>query len=309
MNHPFYVLSSGDECTLIKKATELIQALDNNKDLFVVYYGGHGRINSERQAEWTCKRDLMSAKVPCSAIQTLFAEANLDVLILLGTCAAASATTGSQHGSMEAVTACGFESKALTLGEHSFTNTLIDLKETKKGRGGAKLERYSKALSIEVCRRNVLPPPSTSATEPEANPPVDTMDLDFDDPCSSPLSSIPAVTPSVRFPHALISLALEESQPDLDVKKTARWLESIPLLAKWAKVEGVYQSYSTLLILSVPVPVWNMLPDNPACLSAGYATSPNIVIPARPFTKLEPIHCCLARHGSTDFGPVPGRQL
>jgi len=122
------------------------------------------------------------------------------------------------------------------------------------------------------------------------------MDLDFDDPCFPPLSSIPSVTPSVRFPHALISLALEESQPDLDVKKTARWLESIPLLAKWAKVEGVYQSYSTLLILSVPVPVWNMLPDNPACLSTGYATSPNLVIPARPFTKLEPIHVSTEGH-------------
>jgi hypothetical protein len=233
---------------------------------------------------------------------------------------------------MEAIIACGFESKALILGEYSFTNTLIyilddwinrrsfsasclhakilsqlKLKETKKGRGGAKLEwcitpihinytQDSKVLSIELCRRNVLPPPSTSATEPEANPPVDTMDLDFDDPCFPPLSSIPSVTPSVRFPHVLISLALEESQPDLDVKKTARWLESIPLLAKWAKVEGVYQSYSTLLILSVPVPVWNMLPDNPACLSTGYATSPNLVIPARPFTKLEPIHVSTEGH-------------
>jgi hypothetical protein len=112
---------------LIKKATELIEALNNNKNLFVVYYGGHGRINSERQAEWTCKRDLMSTKVPWSAIQTLFAEASSDVLILLDTYVATSTTTSSQHGSMEAIMAYGFESKALIPGEYSFTNTLIDV--------------------------------------------------------------------------------------------------------------------------------------------------------------------------------------
>jgi hypothetical protein len=42
---------------------EFIRASDNDKNLFVVYYGGHGRINNERQAEWTSKRDPTYAKV------------------------------------------------------------------------------------------------------------------------------------------------------------------------------------------------------------------------------------------------------
>jgi CubicO group peptidase (beta-lactamase class C family) len=312
---------------LMIKAAEFIKALDNDKYLFIVYYGGHGRINNERQAEWTCNRDPTYASVQWSAIQTLFAAAKSDVLILLDTCAAASATTRSQHGSMEAIMACGFESKAPPPGEHSFTNTLIDvldgwinrrpfsasclhaeilsqlkLKENKKGREGAKLEwcvtpiyinctQDSKVPSIELCRRNILPLPMASPRESEPSPYVDAMDLDFDELHSSTLSSLSSLTLSgqYRIPHVLISVALEESQQELDVKKTTRWLESIPLLAKWAKVEGVFRSYSTLLLLSIPVPVWNMLPDHPACSFVGYVTSPNLVTPAEPSTKLEPV--------------------
>jgi hypothetical protein len=310
---------------LMIKTAEFIRDADNDKNLFIVYYGGHGRINNERQAEWTCRRDLTSARVHWSAIQTLFAEAQSDVLILLDACAAASATARSLHGSMEAIMACGFESIAPPPGEHSFTNTLIDvlddwidrrsfsasclhaeilsrlkLKENKKGREGEKLEwcrtpihinctQDSKTPSIELCRRNILPLPSSSAAEPEANHSGDAMDLDFDNSCSSPLSSVPSLTPSGRGPHVLISVALEKSQPDLDVKKTARWLESIPLLAKWTKVEAVFQSYSTLLILSVPIPIWNMLPDHPACSFVGYVTSPNLITPASTCTELESV--------------------
>ena len=32
-----------------------------------------------------------------------------------------------------------------------------------------------------------------------------------------------------------------------------------------------------------------MLPDHPACLFVGYVTSPNLVTPAEPSTKLKPV--------------------
>ena len=45
--------------------------------------------------------------------------------------------------------------------------------------------------------------------------------------------------------------------------------------------------YSTLLVLSVPVPVWNMLPDHPACLFIGYVTAPNLVVSTPTFNGHE----------------------
>jgi hypothetical protein len=103
---------------MIIQAAEFIRALDNNKNLFIIYYGGHRRIINKRQAGWTYKRDLINAKVHWSAIQTLFTKAKSDVLILLNTCAATSAIMRSQHGSIEAIMAYGFKSRALLPGEY-----------------------------------------------------------------------------------------------------------------------------------------------------------------------------------------------
>jgi hypothetical protein len=79
-----------------------------------------------------------------------------------------------------------------------------------------------------------------------------------------------------QTPHVVIKIGLEQNQGPLDVKKCLRWLESVPILGKWANVEGVYPSFSTLVILSTPISIWNMLPDNPACNFIGYIMAPSL---------------------------------
>jgi hypothetical protein len=102
------------------------------------------------------------------------------------------------------------------------------------------------------------------------------MDLDVDDTHTTP-SPILSLSASGEFqtPQVLIRIGLEQQQPLMDVKQCLRWLENIPILGKWATIEGVYPSYSTLLIISVPIVIWNMLPDNPACSFIGYVTAPS----------------------------------
>ena len=312
----WYIPSRNSHLELMSNAIDIIRASDDDQNLFIIYYAGHGRINEARQAEWTCRgRDPNYASVDWSAIQSLFAKARSDVLILLDTCAAASSTMRSQYGVMEAIVACGFESKAPPPGEHSFTNTLIEvlddwikkpsfsasclhteilfqlkLKETRKGREGVKLEwcvtpihinytQDSKAPGIELSRRNILPLLPTNEEEPgKLSTFVDAMEIDTDD-SHTETTQISSVTESGEYqiPHVLIKVGLEHHQSPMDSDEFLRWLERIPLLAKWAKIEGVYPSYSTLMILSVPLPIWNMLPDNPACLFIGYATAPNLI--------------------------------
>jgi hypothetical protein len=301
----------------MRKTLDFIQACDNDQNLFVLYYAGHGRMNSAGQAEWVSGQAPNSPFVDWSAIQGLFGAAKSDVLILLDTCAAASSVTTSQFAVIETIAACGFERRAPPPGEYSLTNTLIDvlrdwinkpsfsvaylhteilfrlkLKETKKGREGIPLEwcvtpvhwintKDYKAPGIEICRRNALPllsaMPTTEASNKEVPSTfIDTMDIDFDDtsPTSTPLSSVSSAG-SYKVPHVLISLQLEENQT-LDARQCARWLDEFPLLAKWVKVEAVFPSYSTLMILSIPMPIWDMLPDRPACSFVGYITAPNI---------------------------------
>jgi hypothetical protein len=215
---------------------------------------------------------------------------------------------------MEAIVACGFESRAAPPGEYSFTNTLIEvlddwinkrtfsasclhaeilfqlkLKETKKGREGRKLEwcttpiyiNYtadSKLPGIELCRRNIVPlpqpPPPSEIERPSTF--TDVMDIDLDS-SSTALSPLSSLTDSGEFqtPHVLIKIGLEPIQGPIDMKQCLQWLEGVPLLGKWAKIEGFYPSYSTLVILSMPISIWNMLPDHPACIFIGYVTGPS----------------------------------
>ena len=80
----------------------------------------------------------------------------------------------------------------------------------------------------------------------------------------------------LAIPHVLISLALEGEQL-LEIGAWKKWLEDCPLFAKYAKIEGLYRGRSSLLILSLPVVIWDLLPDNQACSFIGYVNSTNHV--------------------------------
>ncbi|PVH74061.1 hypothetical protein DL98DRAFT_40687 [Cadophora sp. DSE1049] len=76
------------------------------------------------------------------------------------------------------------------------------------------------------------------------------------------------------IPHVLVSLALEGEQI-LEVGAWNKWLKDCPAFVKYARVEGMYKSHSTLLMLSLPVVIWDLLPDDLACSFVGYVGSVN----------------------------------
>ncbi|KAK0115573.1 hypothetical protein ONS96_014027 [Cadophora gregata f. sp. sojae] len=99
----------------------------------------------------------------------------------------------------------------------------------------------------------------------------------------------------LKVPHMLVSIALDEDQMLPNAEACRRWICSFPGLAKHVKVEGVYSSYSTVVMLSIPVAVYNMLPDNPACQPVAYVTSRNRLsspVPkqAEPMVQYEVVH-------------------
>jgi hypothetical protein len=85
-------------------------------------------------------------------------------------------------------------------------------------------------------------------------------------------------SPVLALPHMLIAITLDEDQPLPNIEACRNWICSFPGLAKCVKVEGVFTSYSTVLILSIPVVIWNMLPENPACQPVSYVTSRNLIL-------------------------------
>lgn len=78
-----------------------------------------------------------------------------------------------------------------------------------------------------------------------------------------------------RHPKVLLSLSLEENQW-LHADEWIEWIRSVPALVKYANVDGIYKSGSTLILLSVPVAVWDLLPKDPAIAFIGFIDSSNL---------------------------------
>ena len=81
-------------------------------------------------------------------------------------------------------------------------------------------------------------------------------------------------------------MALEEDQL-LHTNEWLEWLESVPAFAKAAYVEGIYKTGSSLLLLILPVEMWDMLGENKAVQFLAFVNSRNLLTPeSSPPSKL-----------------------
>ena len=254
-------------------------------------------------------------------IQNMLEQAESDVLILLDCCAGASSAAEAGNGVTEVIAACGFDTWAPGVSEHSFTRSLIEelqfwcdkpsntvamlhmrvlatMKHWKPRPGGTRVGERRKTpihtvlgnqghpRSIQLIPLPIEHPPlaempalpterpcsESSGSETGSSGASDGNNLDSSHSSTSHLSS----DPDFRPPKVLISLALEEDQW-LSPNAWAEWLESVPAKVKSACVEGVYRSHSTLVLLSIPVATWDMLPDDPAVNFIGFVISEDLL--------------------------------
>ncbi|KAL2270430.1 hypothetical protein VTJ83DRAFT_2614 [Remersonia thermophila] len=322
----FAIPSENPHLELMLKIADMVKKYEAEETLFVVYYGGHAKIDESRQSTWCANRMPGSPWLQWSAIQTLLERSISDVLILLDCCAgAASATFATGRSITETISASSWDAIAPDPGRYSFTNALIEvlmewrqrtfsaamlhaeiLARLKHPRpiliNGKHFEARTtpvhfmmtsnhKAASIElrqlVPRKAAQPSLGTapashlvSWNQPSPYPrmiegrnPVEELPPAF----TPPDFCIPAASdPNEDEPHVLISLALEDDQT-LDLKDWENWLAAFPAIAKHVKVQGVFKSHSTLLLLSLPVMVWDFLPDDPACSFVAFIRSNNLL--------------------------------
>lgn len=239
-----------------------------------------------------------------SAIQTLLERSKSDVLILLDCCAgAASATFPNGKSITETISASSWDAIAPDPGRYSFTNALIEvlaewrfkafsaamlhaevLARLKHPRpiliNGKRFE--ARATPVHFMMTSDYRAPSiemTRLTSSDRRPPSPPRDPSpFDGPAlgRGPLEDECYTEPNEDKPHVMISLALEDNQR-LDLNAWEQWLASFPALAKYVKVQGVFKSHSTLLLLSMPVTLWDLLPDHQACSFVAFIRSNNLI--------------------------------
>jgi hypothetical protein len=206
----------------------------------------------------------------------------------------------------ETIAACGWESIAAEPGRFSFTDALIRVleewinkpftaamlhsellsrlkHEKPEVSGTQRIERRRTPIYIVTTSNLKACSIQMSRMIPEAQCPEENIVPSQRHQPSSPPSAtgVDSLTESLpngqlTVPHVLISLALEEDQL-LNAEACSEWLSAFPALAKYAKVQSVFKSHSTLLLVSIPVMIWNLLPEDSACSFIGYVCSDNLL--------------------------------
>jgi hypothetical protein len=133
----------------------------------------------------------------------------------------------------------------------------------------------AKAISIELARRHSEPADYNVDSGPRKRQRISLNPVFANEKDSDDLESLAATPPTsdsstndacpkedqlnrvlpegdLSIPHVLISLALEGEQL-LKIGAWKKWLSDCLAFAKYARIEGMYKSHSTLLILSVLV--------------------------------------------------------
>jgi hypothetical protein len=278
-------------------------------------------------------RKLTSPAAPCAGIQSLPEESEADVLLLYDCCHSAPTRTNrcpqSRKSVTEAISACGYETIAPEVDEHSFSRALIQtlaaasqghpfsigelhswilgrlkfwlpsLAQNDDGNflrnadGRFAYERqprrtpiYSILCETEPRRSIVLAPLRTSTLDATSltsghhnvnsttSTSIGNKDSLFGsrNPFRKPGDSNAG---NEEYPQILLSIRLEKTELDIQVWRD--WLRNLPAEGQDIKIEGIYRSFSTLMLLRMPVATWDLLRENPAYSFVGFVTSNNMV--------------------------------
>jgi hypothetical protein len=259
----------------------------------------------------------------------LLEESQSDVLLLYDCCHSAPTRTNrclqSRKSVTEAISACGYETIAPEVDQHSFSRALIQtlaaasqglpfsvgelhtwvlgrlkcwlpsLAQNEDGNfirhadGRLVYEHqprrtpiYSILCETEPRRSIVLAPLRnlTSAGSANSNDDVNKVTSPPTENDGSLLGSRnpfrkPGASTAEDDQHPQILLAIRLEKTELDIQTWRDWVRNLPAEGKDIKIEGVYRSFSTLLLLRMPVAIWDLLPGNPAYSFVGFVTSEN----------------------------------
>ncbi|RYO84543.1 hypothetical protein DL766_004503 [Monosporascus sp. MC13-8B] len=221
----FSIPSDNAHLDLMLKIGAMIKEYESQDTLFIVYYGGHARIDNSRQSTWCANR---SSDSPWLHIT-------------------------------ETISASSWDAIAPDPGRYSFTSALIEVLQEWKDRtfsaamvhaevlarlkhprperrNGKHFEARSTPVHFMMTANHRAPSIEISRTVScDMRPPSPPQELMFEDSSSAGRYAGPqeiiGSEPSEDVPHVMISLALEDDQR-LNINDWEHWLQSIPAIAK-----------------------------------------------------------------------------
>ena len=308
-----FLIPSSDSATQLEyKLNDFRRAYNHESSLLILYYGGHGSLDFNKQRPsrsiWQANRNGGESLV-WSDLQGILERAKSDVVFILDCCFAASAARCA--GSKEGLWACNSEVTTTGVNDNSFTRNLIEeLKSLSTSRFNIAM------LHARLMRRYRKPGPHMLLTEPWYTYLGDTAlaSTEISPQPSNQMSSaskdsvLESSDSSSKRPSAVTTISIDQSMTETLVLLAVRLkdTEQTPKLLSWQnwchdlapddvesvhalgrlkirdliKLEAQFFSNSSLLLVSLPIFIWDRLPSSPAYSFVGFIKSANLVSPS-----------------------------
>ncbi|KAK3941273.1 zinc finger Y-chromosomal protein 1 [Diplogelasinospora grovesii] len=299
----------------IKLGAQIISFLEHARPdhLYIIYYAGNSYVGSDGQLYWASNTREDAAKLKWDGVRCLFDDAQCEILLLLDSCAIRDAATAGSHGAKQAIAAYTPEQSSRERGPCSFTASLTEtLDRLSTGRPFSVQRLYEELLaqrqqeSAQALARLTNGASKSLATLEKApviftlTPskgqgivlvPLDSKNAQLQSPPQSadadnknwntgreeqPLS--PQAYTDLTFDEARVLVCttfVGDASPDMTFFH--QWLHNTPPLGSKITVEGMFIGPPTMLLISMPHSVWNIVQHDKVCCFLGYITSHNMI--------------------------------
>ncbi|KAK4234425.1 hypothetical protein C8A03DRAFT_37799 [Achaetomium macrosporum] len=301
----------------IKLGVQMASFLDNARPdhLLIIYYAGHGYVGPDNQLYWACNTREDAAKLKWDGVRCLFEDAQSEILLLIDSCAVRDAPLAGSHGVKQAIAAYTPDQSSLDPGPRSFTASLAETlqKLSVSGRPFTvqrlydDLRQQRQRESIQALSRlangsakpNPVPErsPSFFTLTPAKGQGIVLVPLD---PKGTQLQSPPQSAdadpqngwkPKAEdrpiSPEEVVDLTLDEQRvlvcttfvgdASPDMAFFTQWLHNMPPNASKITVEGMFLGPPTMLLISMPLNVWNIVQHDKVCCVLGHISSHNMI--------------------------------
>ncbi|RDW62598.1 hypothetical protein BP5796_10900 [Coleophoma crateriformis] len=299
----------------VKLTMQMAQHIEHARadHLLIVYYAGYGFVGSDHHLYWACNSREDSSRLKWEGVRCLLEDAQSDILLLLDTCAVADAPAAGNHGVKQAIAAYSWEHAARQPSPRSFTSNLVEaltklgngrpfsaqrlheeiisqnhnnfLQENGLSNGASKAAAVHERLPIcftwtpGTLQSIILSPLDPNAPPlPQLSPPLGSPDNNVQG-SQNPLEKQNSLPPHTSLifdePRALVCTTFL-GEPSQDMASFKSWLQNTPAAARKIAVEGMFHGPPTVLLISMPIAVWNVVAADRTCCFLGYVNSHNM---------------------------------
>nr|POE77954.1 hypothetical protein CFP56_09595 [Quercus suber] len=318
-----YLIPSHDSSWQLQyRVSDFRNAHDKATSLLIVYYRGHGRLesrpNKASKSIWQAN-EKSRVHLIWSNIQGILEQAEGDVLFILDCCYAATAARG--RGAKEGLWACNSEATTTGVNDNSFTQNLIaELRSSSSERfNAAMLHNRLMRRYLEPGDHELLTEPMYSCLGGEIYPSVELVPQ----PQAEDESTDPALSVDTMLTEPLVVLAIKLKESN-DVPSLPSWLswvhenapdsvESVHALGGLERrslvhIEGHFRSDSRLVLVSLPIRLWNQLPRRAAYSFVGFVRSSNLLL-STPQWQLDSLAGCQIGRGEDEAKAKTGKEF